>query len=55
MDLYQLEYFVEVARQGSFTKAAVKSGIVQPALSQQIKRLEEEFNTALFIRDRRRI
>lgn len=55
MELYQLEYFMEVARQRSFTLAAKKVGIVQPALSQQIKRLEEEFNTALFIRDRRRI
>ncbi|HAV63411.1 MAG TPA: hypothetical protein DCY13_13725 [Verrucomicrobiales bacterium] len=53
MDLYQLEYFVEVARQGSFTKAAAKVGIVQPALSQQIKRLEEEFGTPLVVRDRR--
>jgi len=55
MELYQLEYFVEVARQGSFTRAAGKIGIVQPALSQQIKRLEEEFATPLFIRDRRRV
>lgn len=53
MELYQLEYFVEVARQGSFTRAARKVGIVQPALSQQIKRLEEEFGTPLFVRDRR--
>jgi len=55
MELYQLEYFVEVTRQGSFTRAAKKAGIVQPALSQQIKRLEEEFGTPLLIRDRRQV
>lgn len=54
MDLYQLEYFVEIARQGNFTRAARQIGIVQPALSQQIKRLEEELGTLLFVRDRRR-
>ena len=55
MELYQLEYFFELTRQGSFTRAARKAGIVQPALSQQIRRLEEEFGTPLFIRDRRQV
>lgn len=55
MDLYQLEYFVEVARHRSFTRAAERIGIVQPALSLQVKRLEEELGQSLFIRNRRHL
>lgn len=50
MDIRQLSYFVEVAYQGSFTKAAKKINISQPALSNCIKNLEEELEVNLFIR-----
>jgi len=50
MDLYQLRYFLAVAETGNFTKAAAKSFISQPSLSQQIINLEEEFGQKLFHR-----
>lgn len=53
MELYQLGYFLEIARQRSFTRAADHLHMAQPALSQQMKNLEEELGTALFIRGRK--
>lgn len=53
MELYQLGYFIEIARQRNFTRAAERLHMAQPALSQQMKNLEEELGTALFIRGRK--
>lgn len=50
MDIYQLRYFLAVAETGNFTKAAARSFISQPSLSQQILNLEEEFGQKLFHR-----
>lgn len=47
-----LEAFLEVARLKSFTKAAVKLGLTQSALSQRILNLEEAMEASYFIRDR---
>lgn len=55
MDLKQLEYFVQVAQLGSFTRAANFLGIAQPALSKQVRQLEVEFRQALLIRHGRGI
>jgi LysR family hydrogen peroxide-inducible transcriptional activator len=50
MEIYQLRYFLAVAETGNFTKAAQRSFISQPSLSQQILNLEEEFGRKLFNR-----
>lgn len=50
MELYQLRYFLAVAETGNFTKAASRSFVSQPSLSQQILNLEEEFGQKLFHR-----
>jgi LysR family nitrogen assimilation transcriptional regulator len=53
MDLKQLEYFVCVAEQGSFTRAAIVLDIAQPALSRQVRLLEVEFGQNLLTRNGR--
>ena len=55
MDLRVLRYFLIVAREQSFTKAAQQLHITQPTLSRQLAALEEELGTALFDRSGRSI
>lgn len=50
MDIAQLEVMVTVAREKSFSRAAQVLGRTQPAVSQTIRRLEEELGTAVFDR-----
>lgn len=53
MDLRQLRTFVNVAELGRFSLASRRMRIAQPALSRQIKLLEEELNARLFERNSR--
>jgi DNA-binding transcriptional LysR family regulator len=55
MELNHLQSFVRVAQEGSFTRAADKLFLTQPALSLQIKALESELGAPLFERRNRQI
>jgi LysR family nitrogen assimilation transcriptional regulator len=55
MELRQLQYFVAMYEEGSVTRASRRLNIVQPAISQQLAKLEEELGTSLFNRTPRGI
>lgn len=55
MDIRQLNYFISVADNLSFTKAALEQHIAQTAISQQISSLEKELEVQLFIRNNRSV
>jgi len=50
MELRQLHYFTVIYEEGSVTRASQRLNVVQPALSQQISKLEEELGRQLFTR-----
>ena len=55
MEIRQLRYLVALDEERQFTRAAAREHIAQPALSQQIRRLEEEVGLALVDRTTRRV
>ncbi|HMG10547.1 MAG TPA: LysR substrate-binding domain-containing protein [Mucilaginibacter sp.] len=55
MDIIVLRNFVTLAETLNFTRSSNKSFIAQPALSRQIKNLEEEIGGQLFIRNKRNV
>ncbi len=55
MDVRVLRYFLAVAREASFSRAADALYMSQPTLSRQIRDLEEELGTTLFVRTNRNV
>ena len=55
MQLRDIHYVLAAADEGSFSKAAVKVHVSQPALSQLIQRLEDELGVKLFVRKSNRV
>lgn len=51
MDIRHLEYFLEVVRQGSFSRAAARLHVTQPSISKMIKSLEDELGVTLLHRN----
>ena len=55
MELRLLRYFLTVAKEQSFTKAAEQLHITQPTLSRQMAAFEEDLGITLFIRNGKKI
>ena len=52
MEMHQVRYFLAVCAAQNFTRAAEACHVAQPSLTKAIKKLEEEFGGALFLRER---
>jgi DNA-binding transcriptional LysR family regulator len=55
VEIRHLRYFIAVAERLSFSKAAKECNVSVPPLSRQVRQLEEELGTRLFVRDKRRV
>ncbi|KOV11594.1 LysR family transcriptional regulator [Streptomyces sp. XY431] len=54
-DTVSLRYFLVLAKELNFTRAAARIGVAQPALSARMRRLESELGTALLVRNTRSV
>jgi DNA-binding transcriptional LysR family regulator len=52
MEMHQVRYFLAVARERNFTRAAEQCHVTQPSLTRAIQKLEEEFGGQMFRRER---
>ena len=50
MELHKIRYFFTVIEHGNLSSAAQSLRVSQPTLRRQIRAIEEEYNTALFVR-----
>ncbi|GIN56376.1 putative HTH-type transcriptional regulator YwbI [Lederbergia ruris] len=55
MDIQHLKYFVAVAREGNFTRAANKLYVTQPTISKMVRNIEEELGVTLFDRSGKQV
>lgn len=55
MDIRTMQYYLAVVREGTISAAAQALHVAQPSLSRQMKELEDEFGTSLFVRGNRKI
>ena len=53
MNSLEIQYFLTIVKHGSFTEAAQVLSVSQPAISKQIRQLEEELGCSLFTRSGR--
>ena len=54
MDIRELKYFAQIAKDGNFSTAAAKLSISQPALSKVIQKMEDQLGVSLFYTFQRR-
>lgn len=55
MDIRTMQYYLAVVREGTISAAAQALHVAQPSLSRQMKELEDELGTTLFVRGNRKI
>jgi LysR family transcriptional regulator, hydrogen peroxide-inducible genes activator len=55
LQLHQLRYFIAICEEGNMSRAAIRLFVAQPSLSEQVRKLEQELGTPLFVRLPRRL
>jgi DNA-binding transcriptional LysR family regulator len=55
MELWQLKYFLAVADELNYGRAAARLSVAQPSVTRAVQGLENELGVTLFLRDKRRV
>jgi LysR family transcriptional regulator, benzoate and cis,cis-muconate-responsive activator of ben and cat genes len=55
MELWQLKYFLAVADELNYGRAAARLNVAQPSVTRAVQGLESELGATLFLRDKRRV